>query len=131
MPNLHHITRSVTHTLMRFERGKDCENALRGYRALAETDKYHIRNSRSRRLFCSFKDKQGPDLRYLLQVFLRGLIFRLATYVFIMANMSYLPNFRSLEPPHGLEEAPVVHQLGHGHHGEVGQFCHWLSYGQY
>ena len=28
---------------------------------------------------------------------------------FLMANMPYLPNFRSLEPPHGLEEAPVVH----------------------
>ena len=44
---------------------------------------------------------------------------------------SYLPNFKSLEPPHGLEEVPVVHRLGHGHHGEVGQLCHWLSYCQY
>ena len=49
---------------------------------------------------------------------LEGLIFRLVTNVFIMANMSYLPNFRSLEPPHGQEEAPVVHGLGHGHHGD-------------
>ena len=30
---------------------------------------------------------------------------------FVMANLPYIQNFRSLELPHGLEEAPVVHQL--------------------
>ena len=28
---------------------------------------------------------------------------------FIMANLPYIQNVRSLELPHGLEEAPVVH----------------------
>ena len=58
---------------------------------------------------------------------------RLGNFVigFLMANMPYLPNFRSLDPPHGLEEAPVVHRLGHGHLGKVGQLCHWISHGQY
>ena len=38
---------------------------------------------------------------------------------FLMAKIQYLPNFRPLGPPHGLEEAPVVHGLGPGHFGEV------------
>ena len=38
-----------------------------------------------------------------------GFLFGLDKFGHLMANMSYLPNFRSLEPPHGLEEAPVVH----------------------
>ena len=38
---------------------------------------------------------------------------------FLMAKIQYLPNFRPLGPPHGLEEAPVVHGLGPGHLGEV------------
>ena len=58
---------------------------------------------------------------------------RLGNFVigFLMAIMPYLPNFRSLGPSHGLEEAPVVHRLGHGHVGEVGQPQHWLPCGQY
>ena len=48
-----------------------------------------------------------------------------------MVNMPYLPNFKGLKPPHGLEEALVFHRLGHGHLGKVGQLCHWISHGQY
>ena len=47
-----------------------------------------------------------------------------------MANVPYLPDFRPLALPHGLEGAPVVHQLDPGHLGEVGQPHHWLSHGQ-
>ena len=50
---------------------------------------------------------------------------------FLMANMTYLLNFRSLGPPYGPEEAPVVPQLGPSHLGEVGELCHWLPCGQY
>ena len=32
----------------------------------------------------------------------------------------YFPNLSSLPQPHGLEEAPVVHQPGPGHLPEVG-----------
>ena len=32
----------------------------------------------------------------------------------------YMPNLGSLSHSHGLEEAPVVHQLGPGHPPEVG-----------
>ena len=35
--------------------------------------------------------------------------------IFFMANLPYIQNFRSLELPHGLEEAPVVHQLDPDH----------------
>ena len=38
---------------------------------------------------------------------------------FVMANFPYIQNFRSLELPHGLEEAPVVHQLDPDHLGGV------------
>ena len=38
-----------------------------------------------------------------------GFLFGLDKFGHLMVNMPYLPNFRSLEPPHGLEEAPVVH----------------------
>ena len=31
---------------------------------------------------------------------------------FLAANMIYLPNFRSLGPCHGLEQAPVAHRPG-------------------
>ena len=34
---------------------------------------------------------------------------------FVMANWPSKQNFRSLELPHGLEEAPVVHQLDPDH----------------
>ena len=37
--------------------------------------------------------------------------------VHLVANLPYLPNFRSLGPYHGPEEAPVVLQLGPGHLG--------------
>ena len=46
---------------------------------------------------------------------------------FLMANMPYLPNFRSLAPPHGLKEAPAIYKLDHGDLGEVGQPHYWLS----
>ena len=49
---------------------------------------------------------------------------------FLMANVPYLPDFRPLALPHGLEGAPVVHQLDPGHLVEVGQPHHWLSHGQ-
>ena len=38
---------------------------------------------------------------------------------FGMANLPYIKNFRSLELPHGLAEAPVVHQLDPDHLGGV------------
>ena len=38
---------------------------------------------------------------------------------FVMANLFYIQSFRSLELPHGLEEAPVVHQLDPDHLGVV------------
>ena len=38
---------------------------------------------------------------------------------FVMANLPYIQNFRSLELPHGLAEAPVVHQLDPDHLGGV------------
>ena len=34
---------------------------------------------------------------------------------FLMANLPYLKNGRSLGPLHSLEEAPAVHQLGPDH----------------
>ena len=39
---------------------------------------------------------------------------------YVMSNSPYKPNLGSLSHPHGLEEAPVVHQLGPGQLGEVG-----------
>ena len=50
---------------------------------------------------------------------------------FLLASLPYLPYFRSLALPHGLEDALVVNQLDHGHFGEVRQPHHWLSHGQY
>ena len=38
-----------------------------------------------------------------------GFLFGLDKFGHLMADMPYLPNFRSLDPPHGLEEATVVH----------------------
>ena len=38
---------------------------------------------------------------------------------FVMANLPYIQHFRSLELPHGLEDAPVVHQLDPDHLGGV------------
>ena len=38
---------------------------------------------------------------------------------FVMANLPYLQNFRSLELIQGLEEAPVVHKLEPDHLGGV------------
>ena len=38
---------------------------------------------------------------------------------FLMAKIQDIPNFRPLGPPHGLEEAPVIHGLGPGHFGDV------------
>ena len=38
---------------------------------------------------------------------------------FGMANLPYIQNFSSLELPHGLEEASVVHQLDPDHLGGV------------
>ena len=34
---------------------------------------------------------------------------------FLMASINSMPSFRSLGLHHGLEEAPVIHQLGPGH----------------
>ena len=48
---------------------------------------------------------------------------------FFMANKPNLQNVQSLGLLHGLDEAPVVHQLGTGHPWEVGQLCHWLCIG--
>ena len=31
---------------------------------------------------------------------------------FLITYMPYLPNFKTLRPPHGLEEAHVVHRVG-------------------
>ena len=50
---------------------------------------------------------------------------------FLAANLPYLPDFRPLGLPRCLEDAPVVHQLDHGHLGEVRRPHHWLSHGQY
>ena len=50
---------------------------------------------------------------------------------FLMATMTYLLNFRSLGPLHGLEEAPVAHLLGPGHLGDVRQPQVWLHGGQF
>ena len=50
---------------------------------------------------------------------------------FIMANLPYLPDFRPLALPRGLEDALVVHQLDPGDLGEVRPPHHWLSHGQY
>ena len=36
-----------------------------------------------------------------------------------MSHISYMPNFGSLSHPHGLEEAPVVHPPGPGHHPDL------------
>ena len=48
-----------------------------------------------------------------------------------MANLPYLPDFRPLALPRGLEDALVVHQLDPGDLGEVRPPHHWLSHGQY
>ena len=37
-----------------------------------------------------------------------------------MSHVPYLPNLGTLSHPHGLEEAPVIHQPGPGHLPEVG-----------
>ena len=49
----------------------------------------------------------------------------------LIANIPYLPKFRSLAPPHGLEEAPIVHQPGPDHLDEGSGLYGWLSRGQY
>ena len=49
----------------------------------------------------------------------------------LMAILPYLPYFRFLALPHGLEEAPVVHQPGPDHVGEGGLLDGWLSHGHY
>ena len=50
---------------------------------------------------------------------------------FLMANLPCLPDFRPLALPHGLEGAPVVHQLDPGDLGEVERPHHRLSHGQF
>lgn len=50
---------------------------------------------------------------------------------FLTISLPYLPDFRPTTLPHGLEDAPVVHQLDHGHLGEVRRPHYWLSHGQY
>ena len=40
---------------------------------------------------------------------------------FLITNMSFLQNFETLQPPHGLEEAHVVHRLGPDQYLEVPQ----------
>ena len=50
---------------------------------------------------------------------------------FLKANLPYLPDLKPLALPRCLEDAPVVHQLDHGHLGEVRRPHHWLSHGQY
>ena len=49
----------------------------------------------------------------------------------LMANLPYRPDFRPLIFPHGLEGAPLVHQLDHGDIGDVRQPHHWLSHGPF
>ena len=49
----------------------------------------------------------------------------------VIAKGHYQPKFRSLGPPHGQEEAPVVHGLGPGHLDGIGQPQHWVVHGQY
>ena len=41
------------------------------------------------------------------------------TIGYVMTNSPYMPKFGSLLHPHGLEEAPVVHQPGPSHLGDV------------
>ena len=48
-----------------------------------------------------------------------------------MANLPYRPDLRPLAFPHGLEGAPLVHQLDHGDIGDVRQPHHWLSHGPF
>ena len=38
---------------------------------------------------------------------------------YVMSPSPYMSNLGSLSHPHGLEEAPVVHQPGPGHLGDV------------
>ena len=49
---------------------------------------------------------------------------------YVMTISHYMPKFRSLLHPHGLEEAPVVHQPGPNHLGDVWNPHHWLPHGQ-
>ena len=72
--------------------------------------------------------RSGPNIPAVGAIW-RGLIFWVGS-IGTMANVPYLPDFRPLALPHGLEGAPVVHQLDPGHLGEVGQPHHWLSHGQ-
>ena len=58
-------------------------------------------------------------------------LFRWDKFGHHMANVPYLPNFRSLGPLHDLEEALVGHWLGPGHLGEFRKLCHLLSNVQY
>ena len=53
------------------------------------------------------------------------------TIDYAMTNSPYMPNFGSLLHPHGLEEAPVVHQPSPSHIGDVCHPHHWLFHGQY
>ena len=57
---------------------------------------------------CKLKTRSGPKIP-AVGPFGGGFLFGLDKFGHLMVNMPYLPNFRSLEPPHGLEEAPVVH----------------------
>ena len=50
---------------------------------------------------------------------------------FLIANLPYLPDFRPLALPRGLEDAPVVHQLDPGDLGEVGRPHRWLNHGKF
>ena len=49
----------------------------------------------------------------------------------VASRSPYLPDFRPLALPRGLEDAPVVHQLDPGDLWEVGRPHHWLSHGQF
>ena len=66
--------------------------------------------------------QQGPDLRYLRAGHLEGADF---------SHLTILACSWPLGPPHGIEEAPVVHPLGPGRFGEVWTLHYELSHSQY
>ena len=75
------------------------------FRLLLETEL----SVRKKCLLATFdKTRSGPKIP-AVGPFGGGFLFGLDKFGHLMVNMPYLPNFRSLEPPHGLEEAPVVH----------------------
>ena len=53
----------------------------------------------------SYKTRSGPKIP-AVGPFGGRFLFGLDKFGHLMVNMPYLPNFRSLEPPHGLEEPP-------------------------